>query len=52
MTQSRDMEKASQMWIHQDTCSFPYVRRLAKYNPNVAAFNDDGQMVAWIFRYG
>lgn len=44
------MEKASQMWINHDTSPFPYVKRLVKYNPNVAAFQEDGTLVSWILR--
>lgn len=50
ITLAQDMEKASKMWIHQDSSSFPYVRRLVRYNPNVAAFKDDGTLVSWILR--
>lgn len=37
------------MWLHQDTCAFPYVQRLVKYNAQIGAFQN-GALVAWIFR--
>lgn len=30
--------------------SLAYFERMAKYNPNIAAYKNDGTMVAWILR--
>lgn len=50
ITQLNDLEKVSKMWLHQDASCFPYVQRLVKYNPYIAAFKDDETLIAWILR--
>ncbi|XP_031628311.1 uncharacterized protein LOC116344072 [Contarinia nasturtii] len=51
MTDSQDLEKANSCWLHRWSDSLAFIQRIAKFNPSVGAFrDDDGTLVAWIFR--
>lgn len=46
-----DLEKVNSVWPLRTPDSLSYLERMAKYNPNIGAYKDDGTMVAWLLRY-
>lgn len=46
-----DLEKLNSVWSYRCRNSLTYFERMAKYNPNIGAFTDDGTLVSWMFRY-
>lgn len=45
-----DVQIANDAWPYRDQYSLHRLQTLATVNPNVGAFNCDGQLVAWVFR--
>lgn len=45
-----DAEKADQVWPNRHEGSLFFLRRLISWNPNIGAYNQDGELAAWCFR--
>lgn len=45
-----DAEKADAVWPNKHVGSMFFLKRLAKWNPNVGVYAADGELVAWSFR--
>lgn len=50
LTQLHDLQKVNSLWSHRNTNTFSFFQRIAKYNPNIGAFTEDGTLVSWVLR--
>ncbi|XP_031631312.1 uncharacterized protein LOC116345775 isoform X2 [Contarinia nasturtii] len=46
-----DIEKANSVWPNRNPNSLRCLQRMAKYNPQVGAYKEDGTLAAWLFSY-
>lgn len=51
ITELCDLQKVISVYPHRDQNTLEQFKRMAKYNPNIGAFKNDGTLVAWVFWY-
>lgn len=45
-----ECEAVNEAWSYRHRGTLSMLRQLASFNPNVGAFNGNGEMLAWVFQ--